>query len=146
VSSDGSVTRAHRSVGVRATLLLAYGLALLLPPSSPYAAVALPGLAGEVLSRWGLRRRPRVAVLIGALLVWGYVALLTLLVSLCGLSDEAHGPCDPAAAGPLALAFGSLAVVLAVIACALPVRRLPRYALWATPALMLVTVLLIGAL
>jgi hypothetical protein len=67
---------------VRATALLAYGLAVLLPPSAPFAALALPALVGEGLSRWGLRRRPRVAVLVGALLVWGYVALLAMVISL----------------------------------------------------------------
>jgi hypothetical protein len=138
---DGAPAPARRSVGVRALALFAFGLALLLPPSAPFAVALLPGIAGEGLSRSILRRWPRIAVLIGAVLIWGYVALLAIVVSLCGLGDEQSHACDrmAAAATPVAWCFGALAVMLTVLACVWPGRRALRYGLWATPASMAAT-------
>jgi hypothetical protein len=145
---DGVPPPARRSAGVRATALLACGLALVLPPSAPFAALALPALVGDGLRRWSLRRRPRVAVLLGALPVWGYVALLALLVPLCGLGDEAGRACERTAssATPVTWCFGSIAVVLAALACWWPGRRALRNGLCATPALMMATFAVIATL
>jgi hypothetical protein len=146
--AEGAPAPARRNVGPWALALFAYGLALLLPPSAPFAATALPALAGEALARRGLRRWPRIAVLVGALLVWGYVALLAIVVSLCGLGDEVSRACERTApaATPMAWCFGSAAVVLTVLACAWPGRRALRYALWSTPALMVATFAVIATL
>ena len=77
-------------------------------------------------------------MLIGGLAVWAYVAVLAVAVSLCGLGDEESRACERmvAAATPVTWCFGSLAVVLTVLACVWPGRRVLRYGLWATPALM----------
>jgi hypothetical protein len=46
----------------------------------------------------------------------------------------------------LTWSFGSIAVVLAALACAWPGRRALRYGLWATPALMMATLAVIATL
>jgi hypothetical protein len=145
---DGAPVPSHRTVGVRALALFAFGLALLLPPSAPFAAALLPGIAGEGLSRWGLRRWPRFAVLVGGLAVWAYVALLAVLVSLCGLGDEESRGCERivAAATTVTWCFGITAVTLTALACIWPRRRAFRYGLWATPALMVATLAVIATL
>jgi hypothetical protein len=138
----------RRSAGIRAVLLFAYVLVLLLPPSSRFAACLLPAIVGEGLGRHGLRRWPRAAALIGGLLACGYVAVVALAVSLCGLGDEVSRACErtEAAAGTLAWCFGTAAVVLTAAACAFPRFRALRYALWATPAAMAVTLVGIATL
>jgi hypothetical protein len=49
---DGAGAPFRRSAGAKALALFAYGVALLLPPSAPFAAAALPAVVGEGLSRW----------------------------------------------------------------------------------------------
>jgi hypothetical protein len=144
----GAPAPARRSGAPWALALFAFGLALLLPPSAPFAGAALPAVVGEGLSRSILRPWPRVAVLVGGLLVWGYVALLAILVSLCGLGDEESQACERvvAVATELAWCFGTVAVVLTGLALAWPRRRVLRYALWATPAVMAATFVVIASL
>jgi hypothetical protein len=122
--------------------LLAFGLALLLPPSSPFAALALPALLGE----WVARRRPRLGVLVGALLAGAYITVLALLVPLCGLGDEAGRACDRMSAASTSVTWcaGSATLALTVLAIAWPSPRALRYALWSTPALMVATFVAIG--
>jgi hypothetical protein len=118
------------------------GLALLLPPSSPLAAAAVPALLGERLAR----RRPRLGVLVGASVAWAYVTVLALLVPLCGLSDSAGRGCDRMsdAATSVTWAVGAITVALTALAIAWPDRRAVRYALWSMPALMVATFAIIA--
>jgi hypothetical protein len=113
------------------------------PPSSPFAALALPALLGE----WLARHSPRLGVLVGALVAWAYVTVLGLLVPLCGLGDEASRACDrvSGAATSVTWSIGTITVVLAALAIAWPRRRALRYALWSTPALMVATFLVVGS-
>jgi hypothetical protein len=87
-------------------------------------------------------------VLAGGALACGYIAIFAIVASLCGLSDEAGKSCArvEGAATPLAWCFGSVAVALTVLGCAFPRRRALRYALWATPTPMAVTMLVIATL
>jgi hypothetical protein len=122
--------------GLRALAVWAYGLLLLLPFTFPFAAVALPALVGEGLSSRWLRRWPRVAVLCGGLVACAVVALYALLVSVCGLGDQPNPVCDrlPDLLHP----FGAITLGLTALACAWP-NGPARYALWATPAAMMAT-------
>ena len=122
--------------------MLAFGLALLLPPSSPFAALALPALLGE----WVARRRPRLGVLVGALVAAAYVTVLALLVPLCGLGDEASRACDRMSAASTSVTWcaGSATVALTALAVAWPSSRALRYALWSTPALTVATFVAVG--
>jgi hypothetical protein len=80
-------------------------------------------------------------VLVGALLAWAYITVLALLVPLCGLSDSAGRGCNRVsdAATAVTWSVGAVTVALTALAVAWPRRRAPRYALWSTPALMVVT-------
>jgi hypothetical protein len=80
-------------------------------------------------------------VLAGALVAWAYVTVLALLVPLCGLSDSAGRGCERMsdAATSVTWSVGAITVALTALAIAWPRRRALRYALWSTPALMVVT-------
>jgi hypothetical protein len=110
--------------------------------------LALPAIVGEALLRRGLRAWPRVAVLIGALVAWLYVAWLAIFVPLCAAGEEVSRACDRMgeASVPVTWCFGSVTVALTALACAWPRRRELRYALWSTPTLMAVTYAVIGQL
>jgi hypothetical protein len=128
--------------GLKAVALLAYGLALLLPPSSPFAALALPALLGERIAR----RRARLGVLVGALVAGAYITVLALLVPLCGLGDAAEPACDRMGDAAMSVTWwvATVTVVLAALATAWPRRRALRYALWSMPALMVATFAIIA--
>ncbi len=132
----------ERNAGLLGLGVLALGLALILPPTAPFAALALPGLIGEALRR----RWPRVAALVGGLLACAYIALVGLLVPLCGLGDEVSKACDRVGGAAPALAwwFGAAAVVLTAAACLWPRLRATRYALWATPAGLVATLVVVA--
>jgi hypothetical protein len=106
------------------------------------ATLGLPALVGEWLISGPLRRRPRIAVVAGALVAWGLVFVIAVLGALCGLGDEGNPhACD--SVNRMTWAFIAVAAVLTVLACAWP-RRAARYALWATPVVMLASLIAFG--
>jgi hypothetical protein len=80
-------------------------------------------------------------VLVGALAAWAYVTVLTLLVPLCGLGDEASRACDHMADAATSVTWGVGTITLALMALAIrwPRSRALRYALWSMPTVMVAT-------
>jgi hypothetical protein len=100
--------------------------------------LAVPAAAGEGLSRWGLRRWPRIAVAVGALAALVLVVMLAGAVVLCGLADDPSEDCDRrAGAAPAFMLVGGLVVVaLAAAALIRPSTVAFRWMLWSAPLAM----------
>jgi hypothetical protein len=121
----------------RPLALLAVVAAILFAPLT--ATLGLPALLGEWLIRGALRRWPRIALLVGALVVWALVVVVAMFGALCGLGDDGNPhACD--GVHRLTSWFVGIAAALTALACAWP-RRTLRYALWATPTAMLASLI-----
>ena len=122
----------------RPLALLAVVAAIFAAPLT--ATLGLPALLGEWLIRQPLRRSPRLSVILGALAVWALVFVIAMFGALCGLGDEGNPhACD--GVHTLTSWFVGIAAALTALACAWP-RAALRYALWATPAAMLASLIL----
>lgn len=97
--------------------------------------MAIPGVAGEGLARWPLGRRPRVAIVIGALIALALVVAAGIAPALCHVGDDLDDQCDrKGSQGFLLGAAGIVAIlVLTVLLLRDPQRLNLRRALWAVP-------------